>query len=59
MKIKLFLVVCLVYELTSLRVNKLFVAIMICVICSLFFTRRDGETEVGSKATEGQWHKER
>lgn len=52
MKIKLFLVVCLVYELTSLRVNKLFVAIMICVIRSLFFTRRDGETEVGSKATE-------
>ena len=42
MKIKLFLVVCLVYELTSLqvyeltslRVNKLFVAIMICVIRS-------------------------
>ena len=59
MKIKLFLVVCLVHELTSLRVNKLFVAIMICVIRSLFFTRRDGETEVGSKATEGQWHKER
>ena len=25
---------------------------MICIIRSLFFTRRDGETEVGSKATE-------
>jgi len=49
----------LVYELTSSRVNKLFVAITISVIRSLFFTRRDGETEVGSKATEGQWHKER
>ena len=42
----------LVYELTSSRVNKLFVAITISVIRSLFFTRRDGETEVGSKATE-------
>ena len=44
-----------VYKLTSLRVYELFVAIMICVIRvirSLFFTRRDGEMEVGSKATE-------
>ena len=29
---------CLVYELTSLRVNKLFVAIMICVVCSVYNT---------------------
>ena len=36
MKIKLFLVVCLVYELTSLRVYKLFVAIMVCVVCLVY-----------------------
>ena len=36
MKIKLFLVVCLVYEFTSLRVNKLFVSIMICVVCLVY-----------------------